>query len=160
LFLTLTLFLIPPKLIRLAESFDRIDTDDSGVITVKNLKDFLGDELSDSYLEGILTEAHTDDSSQVPAITYDEFLGLWDFNANSDLQATKQEVTHAHRRHGIEHLLSSTLSTVSSTISDDDDTATTATNHPNVPLKTGCCVFDNERQKSVEKIAPLLYGDV
>ena len=33
------------------------------MITVQNLKDFLGDELSDSYLEGILTEAHTDDSS-------------------------------------------------------------------------------------------------
>lgn len=143
----------------MAESFDRIDTDDSGVITVQNLKDFLGDELSDTYLESLLTEAHTDYST-IPAITYNEFLSLWDIHHDGDIIATKQSVINEHRRpHGIEHTLSSTLSTVSSTISDDDD------GHPihetNVlPSKTGCGVFDLERRKSEEKLAPLLFGDV
>ena len=143
--------------VRLAESFDRIDTDDSGVITVKNLKDFLGDELSDTYLESLLTEAHTDYST-VPAMTYDEFLNLWDFNHDGDILATKQSVASTHRRHqGIKYSLSSTLSTVSSTISDDDDGHIQEANEPS---KTGCGVFHNERRKSEEKLAPLLFGDV
>ena len=36
---------------------------------------------------------------QVPAITYDEFLGLWDFHHDGDIQATKQAVINEHRRH-------------------------------------------------------------
>jgi hypothetical protein len=139
----------------LAESFDRIDVDDSGVITVANLKDFLGDELSTSYLEGILTEAHTD-GRPVPAITYDEFLGLWNFRPEDDIQVTKQEVVSVHRRHDTEStLLSSTLSTVSSTISDDNDDTVEGV----ATSKTGCGVFDDERRKSVGRIVPL-YGDV
>ena len=35
---------------RLAEAFDRIDCDDSGYITVANLKEFLGDDIPNEYL--------------------------------------------------------------------------------------------------------------
>ena len=139
----------------MAESFDRIDTDDSGVITVANLQDFLGDELSDSYLESVLTEAHQNDST-VPAITYEEFLALWDFHPDRDIQSAKQSVVHEHRRHGIQHTLSSTLSTVSSTISDENNGDDDDDDDHNHASRTGCGVFDNERRKSVAQ----LYGDV
>jgi hypothetical protein len=153
-----------------------MDTDDSGVITVQNLKDFLGDELSDTYLEGILTEAHDDlDNHQIPAITYEEFLGLWNVQADTDWQSAQRSVK-AHRRmkdtSQLEHTLSSTLSTVSSTISDDtmndaDDevhngmTGTVGA-VTETPLKTGCVVFEDERRRSEVKstATPILYGDV
>jgi len=35
---------------RLAEAFDRIDCDDSGYISVANLKEFLGDDIPEEYL--------------------------------------------------------------------------------------------------------------
>jgi calcium-dependent protein kinase len=43
---------------RLAEAFDRIDSDDSGFITVKDLKDFLGDDLPEAYLEKVIDDAN------------------------------------------------------------------------------------------------------
>lgn len=60
---------------RLAEAFDRIDDDDSGTITIRDLGDFLGNSnISDDYLERILSEADVDNDK---AINYDEFLALW-----------------------------------------------------------------------------------
>jgi calcium-dependent protein kinase len=60
---------------RLAEAFDRIDHDDSGTITIRDLGDFLGDgSIPDAHLERILSEADIDNDKN---ITYDEFLALW-----------------------------------------------------------------------------------
>lgn len=72
---------------RLAEAFDRIDDDDSGSITIRNLGDFLGyTDISDGHLERILSEADVDNDK---SITYDEFLALWnDDSVWSDARAS------------------------------------------------------------------------
>lgn len=62
---------------RLAEAFDRIDSDDSGIITVKDLKDFLGDDLPDSYLEKVIDEAN---GAHDHAISYE---GTLDYRTKS-----------------------------------------------------------------------------
>ena len=64
---------------RLAEAFDRIDSDDSGFISKENLKEFmqngfLGRSLSDDYVAEIIDEC---DLTRDGMISYDEFLLLW-----------------------------------------------------------------------------------
>lgn len=56
---------------------------------MKNLKDFLGDELSDTYLENILDEVH---GTHDHLITYQEFLGLWNSDADEDLATARLNV--------------------------------------------------------------------
>lgn len=74
---------------RLAEAFDRLDSDDSGIITVKNLKEFLGEDLPDTYLEKVIDEASF---SQDHTISYEEFLALWNHDADALLAHTKENV--------------------------------------------------------------------
>ena len=78
---------------RLAEAFDRLDSDDSGEITVKNLKEFLGEELPDAYVEKVIDEAKVDaNNPHGHSITYDEFLALWDHDADELMAHAKQNV--------------------------------------------------------------------
>jgi Ca2+-binding EF-hand superfamily protein len=60
---------------RLAEAFDRIDSDDSGYITAANLKAILGDEFPDEEINAIIKEA---DLTLDGRISYAEFLALWE----------------------------------------------------------------------------------
>lgn len=60
---------------RIAEAFDRLDSDDTGFITVSNLTDFLGDDVPKKFIDSIIEEV---DVSKDHKIDYDEFLGLWD----------------------------------------------------------------------------------
>jgi len=62
---------------RLAEAFDRLDSDDSGFITVDSLRALLGDEVSSDYVEGIIAESGIHEDKR---ISYDEFLSLWDLD--------------------------------------------------------------------------------
>ena len=78
---------------RLAEAFDRIDSDDSGYITKDNLKEFmqngfLGRELSDEYLAEIIEEC---DLTRDGMVAYDEFLELWDHADDLDTNAKPAE---------------------------------------------------------------------
>jgi hypothetical protein len=57
---------------RLAEAFDRLDSDDSGYITVENLKGILGDDFPDSEVEAILKECAKDGN-----VSYMDFLAQW-----------------------------------------------------------------------------------
>lgn len=59
---------------RLAEAFDRMDSDDSGYITKENLRELLGDEIPESEIDAIIDEA---DLTQDGRISYSEFLALW-----------------------------------------------------------------------------------
>jgi calcium-dependent protein kinase len=59
---------------RLAEAFDRLDADDSGYISVKNLRDLLGEDVPDAYVEQVIAEADVKDEKRV---TYDDFLDMW-----------------------------------------------------------------------------------
>jgi hypothetical protein len=60
---------------RLADAFDRIDSDDDGFVTVEDLRDFLGDSVPQYYIDQIIEEA---DISHDHMIDYPEFLALWD----------------------------------------------------------------------------------
>jgi calcium-dependent protein kinase len=61
--------------VRLAEAFDRLDSDDSGYISVENLLEILGDGFAKEDVEAIIQEAATDNDGQ---ISYAEFLALWE----------------------------------------------------------------------------------
>jgi hypothetical protein len=137
-----------------------LDADDSGAISVQNLKDFLGDDLADAYLEGIIAEAH---DNTAPAITYEEFLSLWDADGDEQIKTAKivvgsRRVTRAK----------SMMSTVSSCISDEDDDDDVFLYDPNheqfqeekSSKKTGCSFFQDHREISIRKVVTTKYGDV
>lgn len=142
---------------------NRLDGDDSGVISVQNLKDFLGDDLADTYLEGIIAEAH---NNTAPVITYDEFLSLWDTNADEQIKTAKVVVGSRRVKH-----MKSVLSTVSSCISEDDDDDiffhdSTRTGRPeqmqdeNSSKNTGSGFFQDHLEMSVRKFVTAKFGDV
>lgn len=56
---------------RLAEAFDRLDSDDSGYISAANLSEILGDEVSEEEIQEIIKEA---DIVQDGRISYAEFV--------------------------------------------------------------------------------------
>jgi calcium-dependent protein kinase len=78
---------------RLAEAFDRIDCDDSGTITVKDLKDFLGEDLPEAYLEKLIDEVGV---SSDHVITYDDFLSLWNSQADEKRRDAKANAGSRH----------------------------------------------------------------
>jgi len=102
---------------RLAEAFDRIDSDDSGFITVANLKEFLGDDIPDKYLEDIINEA---DLRQDHRIAYDEFLALW--NDDGDQALTKAKAEAKARRFNRESSIVSSVSSMEELTTDTDST--------------------------------------
>jgi calcium-dependent protein kinase len=60
---------------RVAEAFDRLDSDDSGYISFQNLRDILGDDVPKEYINQVIEEV---DLQQDHKISYDEFLAIWD----------------------------------------------------------------------------------
>ena len=62
---------------RIAEAFDRIDCDDSGYITVDNLKEVLGDEVGDDFIDELMDEVKPKQNGE-NQINYEDFLSLWD----------------------------------------------------------------------------------
>jgi calcium-dependent protein kinase len=74
---------------RIAEAFDRLDDDDSGYVTVENLRAFLGDDVSKDYIDDIIDEV---DIVRDHRISYEEFLSLWDVTDDEVLRKTLKEV--------------------------------------------------------------------
>lgn len=60
---------------RLAEAFDRLDSDDSGFITAENLIDILGEDFPRDEIDLVIQEA---DSTNDNRVSYSDFLALWD----------------------------------------------------------------------------------
>jgi serine/threonine protein kinase len=60
---------------RIAEAFDRLDSDDSGYISLEDLREIFGDDAPEEYIEQVIAEA---DIKRDRMISYDEFLSLWD----------------------------------------------------------------------------------
>jgi Ca2+-binding EF-hand superfamily protein len=60
---------------RLAKAFDHIDCHDSCHMTIQNLRDFLGEDVSDAHLDNVIHEADIEGDH---CISCDEFLDLWD----------------------------------------------------------------------------------
>jgi Ca2+-binding EF-hand superfamily protein len=60
---------------RLAEAFDRLDSDDSGYITTDDLGEFLGDKIAEEEINAIMKEAGITHDNE---ISYSEFFALWE----------------------------------------------------------------------------------
>lgn len=60
---------------RLAEAFDRLDSDDSGYITTGDLKEILGQDFPQHEIDEIILEADLEKDGR---ISYGEFLALWE----------------------------------------------------------------------------------
>ena len=60
--------------VKLAEAFDRLDSDDSGYISVENLLEILGDTFTKDDVEAIIKEVTVTNGQ----ISYSEFLSLWE----------------------------------------------------------------------------------
>ena len=124
---------------RLAEAFDRLDCDDSGWITVENLKEFLGDDVPESYLDEVIDEA---DIEKDHRISYDEFIALW--NEDDDIKYTQNRKA-AFSRH------SSKMSTFSSF---DEDITRSQRSNDSTDMSsagdiTGTGVFKERKHLSV-----------
>jgi Ca2+-binding EF-hand superfamily protein len=65
---------------RLAEAFDRLDSNDSGYIEPENLVEMLGDDFPREEIEAIIKEA---DLTHDNRISYAEFLALWENKEDS-----------------------------------------------------------------------------
>lgn len=76
---------------RLAEAFDRLDSDDSGYISAENLKALLGEEFPQSEIDAIIKES---DPTKDGKVSYSEFLALWEDKQEtkfaSDIDAIRQ----------------------------------------------------------------------
>ena len=136
---------------RLAEAFDRIDSDDSGFITIEDCKclcvggcfvssshhrgctvrDFLGDDVPRETLQRIIDEA---DLVHDRRISYREFLELWDADTDARMRVTRNQVKTRRR------IISREPSFVSS-ISSEDDTELSEVG--------GAISFESLRQVSV-----------
>eukprot|EP00977_Amphora_coffeiformis_P018872 scaffold6764_cov169-Amphora_coffeaeformis.AAC.10 len=88
---------------RLAEAFDRLDSDDSGYISAANLKELLGNEFPQSEIDAIIKES---DITKDGKISYSEFLALWEdkheMQFASDIQHIRQlRDTHESERSSV-----------------------------------------------------------
>jgi hypothetical protein len=68
---------------RLAEAFDRIDSDDSGYIDAANLAAMLGHDFPKEEIDSILQEAVLTKDNR---ISYSEFLALWETKHETERQ--------------------------------------------------------------------------
>jgi Ca2+-binding EF-hand superfamily protein len=85
---------------RLAEAFDRLDSDDSGYISAENLAEILGKDFPRDEIDEIIAEAGVTKDNR---ISYSEFLALW-------------ENKHERKRDAQLEMLEGTIQTTSSDI--------------------------------------------
>mmetsp|Transcript_34563 Transcript_34563/g.83468 ORF Transcript_34563/g.83468 Transcript_34563/m.83468 type:complete len:858 (-) Transcript_34563:103-2676(-) len=134
---------------RIAEAFDRIDGDDTGYITVKNLKFMLGQEVSEDYIDEVIDEV---DLTRDHRICYDEFLSLWDDDSEEKLRQALTEVKKRRlERESVGDFDSQ--STTSSSFS-DDDTEFSIEEDEYAIARPGVAnvFFDKQREKSVRAV--------
>jgi len=73
---------------RLAEAFDRLDSDDSGYISADNLREILGEDFPKEEIDVIIKEA-----SKNGQISYSDFLALWEEQKEKERDEIVQEIT-------------------------------------------------------------------
>jgi Ca2+-binding EF-hand superfamily protein len=135
---------------RIAEAFDRIDGDDTGYITVKNLKFMLGQDVSEDYIDEIIDEV---DLTRDHRISYEEFLSLWDDDSDEKLREALFEV----KKRRIERESAGDLKSVASSTSFSDDSLDASDEHSALSrnseeLGGGNYFFDKAREKSVRGV--------
>lgn len=74
---------------RLAEAFDRLDSDDSGFISAANLREMLGANFPQDRIDEIIHEA---DLTQDNRISYPEFLALWEDRKEEERKTLYQKI--------------------------------------------------------------------
>jgi len=141
---------------RIAEAFDRIDHDDSGYITVDNLEDILGNEVSGGFLHEIIDEVKTDVHHH---ISYEDFLGLWDSECDEKLKLALVEVQQRRKRHGGTSTFSPPLPPVGSLAHSNDGEHTRSMDLDQISGYDadtegggGHSFFDREKAKSIRGI--------
>lgn len=102
---------------RLAEAFDRMDTDDCGFISAKNLSEMLGKDFPQVEIEAIIKEAATDSNGK---ISYSEFLALWVDRKEEKRDEVLKEITVLNERMDTGSERSLTVSVISGDESDFD----------------------------------------
>jgi hypothetical protein len=102
---------------RLAEAFDRMDSDDCGFISAKNISEMLGNEFPKEAIEAIIKEAETDNDGK---ISYAEFLALWEDRKEEERDEVLKEIIVLKGRIDTGSERSLTLSTISGDESDFD----------------------------------------
>jgi calcium-dependent protein kinase len=88
---------------RLAEAFDRLDSDDSGYISAENLAEILGDDFPREEIDEILREVGLTEDNQV---SYSDFLSLWEHLREDERSVALHELGH-HNPPGTSSSLSS-----------------------------------------------------
>ncbi len=143
---------------RIAEAFDRIDCDDSGFVTVENLRDLLGDNVSQSYLDEIIDEVeHGKDHHSV---NYEEFLGLWDGDFDEQLRKNLESVRSRRiaRESVIEVPSFMAEHSFDDSHTEEEDTAPTEidpsdrSSAESSGLASGGYFFDQEKEKSLRGV--------
>lgn len=135
---------------RIAEAFDRIDGDDTGYITVQNLKFMLGQDVSEDYIDDIINEV---DLTLDHRIDYQEFLCLWDDDSDEKLRVALGEVKRRRmERESISDIR--TLSTPSFIEYDLDasEDNQSAVSRDSEQLGGGNFFFDKEKGKSARGV--------
>lgn len=137
---------------RLAEAFNRIDADESGFITVSDLKNFLGEDIPNAYIDRVIDEA---DIYHDHRVSYDEFLALWNAEADEVMSQSKSDVLLRRKISRTGSTISANSSIGSSTdevvvpINDDDPTK-----HPQEKTEkgNGDFYFSQRKMQSIRKI--------
>ena len=104
--------------ISLAEAFDRLDTDDEGYITVQDLRNFLGPDIPESYLDAIIDES---DLTHDHKVSYEEFLQLWNIETDHQIESAKESI-HLRRLNSAGTSLWSSMSSYAGSVSSDSST--------------------------------------
>lgn len=132
---------------RIAEAFDRLDSDDSGFITVENLKEFLGDEISEEYIDSIIEEVDENDDHK---IEYQEFLDLWSEKSATNLKNNLVDVYKRRETYESDDL--DDLSRTSSMSTDQDMDLSGVSSSDNHMEKQGGYFFEVEKGKSMRGV--------
>ena len=127
---------------RIAEAFDLLDNDDSGYITAENLKNFLGDQLPEEFLNKIIDEADLTHDSK---ISYDEFLALWSEDDHVKKKKTLEGVGNRRR-------LGSSDGNISRASSYSDDMDESCQSVTSSDLGGGDYFFGMEKDKSIRGV--------
>lgn len=95
---------------RLAEAFDRLDSDDNGYISADNLAELLGKDFPRDEIDEIIRESNLSRSDQ---ISYSEFLALWEQNDEKDRVAALQRLRDQSRTFSAQSMATTSSSTSS-----------------------------------------------
>ena len=131
---------------RIAEAFDCLDSDDSGFITVENLRDFIGHNISSEYLDSIIEEA---DQTKNHKIDYQEFLDLWNEQSTSNLKDAMVDVFKRRETFESEDLNLDLSPSTSFDSSDDGDPLDMSIQHLE---GKGSYFFAKEKEKSTRGV--------